>query len=192
METEIDTYTIVEIGPSHNPVFSLFKNKNFENLGKSSRYVGIDCDPDALQEFREYYADKGEILHGDVRDIPLSDEFADQVWLMNVFGGFQSIPKKTSDGVITYPVGFWNAFPELARIVKSDGAIYIGEVYPPCGDVSWLVDEDFSRFGLEKTAHKGYDAVMSFAKTMGAQRALVDSIDKTDKYLQFFLELRKK
>jgi SAM-dependent methyltransferase len=191
MENKLKTYTIVEIGPSSNPVFRLFRNETFENIGSGSTYIAVDSNPKELQKFRDSYGQKGNTLEGDLRDIPLPEESADQVWLMNVFGGFQNIPMKLSDGTLQYTLGPSGLFEELARIVRRNGVIYVGEIYPPMGDVSWLADEDFSGYGLEKRAHKSYDEVRPFMEKMGARTALVDSLKKDNKYLLFFLELTK-
>jgi hypothetical protein len=118
MEDKLDTHTIVEIGSSYNPVFELFRNETFENIGSGSTYIAVDCDPKALQEFRNRYGQKGRTLEGDLRDIPLPEESADQVWLMNVFGGFQNTPKKLPDGTLQYTLGLGGVFEELTRIVK--------------------------------------------------------------------------
>ena len=189
---KLNTYTIVEIGPGYNPVFELFRNETFENIGSGSRYIAVDCDQNVLQRFRDHYGQKGGALEGDIRDIPLPDESADQVWLMNVFGGFQNRPKKLPDGTLQYTIGLGWVFEELARIVRRNGVIYIGEIYPPCGNVSWLADEDFSDYGLEKIAHKGHDEVKSFMEKMGGRRAIIDSLKDADDYLPFFIELSKK
>ena len=192
MEGKLNTYTIVEIGPSINPVFELFRNETFENIRNGSTYIAVDCDPKELQKFKDHYGQKGRTLEGDLKDIPLPEESADQVWLMNVFGGFQNTPKKLPDGTLQYTLGLGGVFEELARIVRRNGVIYVGEIYPPCGNVSWLADEDYSEYGLGKKAHKGYDEVRSFMEKMGGRRALVDSLKEDDDYLPFFLELVKK
>jgi hypothetical protein len=164
MATKTDLGNIVEIGPSSNPAFNLFSNKTFDNIGNGVTYTAVDCDPKALEEFKHYYGDKGEILEGSLKKIPLPENSADQVWLMNVFGGFQNPPQRLPDGTLQYTLGLGGTFEELTRITRIRGEIYIGEIYPPIGNVSWLADKDFSAYVLEKIAYRGLDEVKSFTQ----------------------------
>jgi len=168
----VENQTIVEIGPSINPIFELFsENKTFKKIGKGLRYIAIDCDKKELKKFKKLFNKKEyEAKIGDLRDLPLKSDSVDQIWLMNVFGGFQNNPKKLPDGTLQYSSGYYDIFQELSRVLKPKGKVYIGELAPPIGKgVEWLTDEDYSGFGLEKKVYKGYKEVKSFVERMGGE-----------------------
>lgn len=174
---------IVEIGPAENPFYRLFGR---ERIDQDARYIAIDSDLEKLRILDLH--DKRHAVGGDLRDLPLQNNSVDHLWLMNVFGGFQNRPRRLPDGSLEYSLSLSDVFQELARVMKERGKIYIGELYPPIGDISQLADKDYSDFGLEKKVYKGHSEVRFVLQTMGPH---VDFLLKASDYLPFFIELTK-
>jgi len=193
MEKSSENQTIAEIGPGPNPVFELFENETFKKIGEGSTYIAIDCSQEEIEKFKNNFNQKGcEAIMGDLRDLPLKSDSVDQVWLMNVFGGFQNKPKKLPDGALQWSLSLNDVFQELARVMKQKGKVYIGEINPPIGNIAWLTDEDYSDFGLEKKVYKGYEEVKSFLEKMGGRKSISYFLQHERDYLPFFIELTKK
>lgn len=105
---------------------------------------------------------------------------------MNVFGDFRNGSKRLPD----VPLRWRNdVFQELARVVKQKGKVYIGEISTPA---AWLLDEDYSDFGLEKKVYKEYGEVKSFLEKKGVLEPYIDFLQHVRDYLPFFIELTKK
>ena len=194
--SSIENQTIVEIGPGSIPVFELFENEIFKKIGEDSRYIAIDCDQEKLENFKNDFNRKGcEAIMGDLRDLPLKSGSVDQMWLMNIFGAFHAKYKKLPDGGLVLDLGPDGIFEELARVLKKDGKIYIGEILPPVGrnrEIVWLTNEDYSRFGLEKKVYKGDEEVKSFAGKIGGKHFITILLQDEHNHLPFFIELTKK
>jgi len=189
----IENQTIAEVGPGTLPVFYIFDNENFRNIGKDSKYIAIDCNQEELDKFIKHFKEEGrEAKLGDLENLPLDNDSVDQMWLMNVFGGLESPPKILPDGTRQWTLGVQGIFKELARVVKQNGKIYIGEIYPPKGEVTGLIDKDYTKFGLEKETYKGPEETESFLKKMGGNNAIIDHMKcDTNKFTPFFVVLTK-
>jgi ubiquinone/menaquinone biosynthesis C-methylase UbiE len=190
----IENQTIVEIGPGINPIFELFENETFKKIGKGSKYIAIDCDQEVIKKlkFQNSFKQKGyEAMKGDLENLPLKNDSVDQIWLMNVFGNLQNNPKKLHDGTLQYSSSAHGIFQELTRVVKPKGKVYIGEIILPVKDVAWLLNADYSGFGLEKKVYKGDKEAGSFMEKMGGMPITYFLKDKHN-YLPFFIELTKK
>ena len=191
-----ESQTIVEIGPNWNPVYKLFEDEILQKIGAGSTYIAIDCSEEELGKFKKYPDDPDEkgrhAIVGDLRALPLKDGVADQIWLMNVFGGLENRAKKLPDGTLRWEMGISGVFHELARVMKQKGKIYIGELYHPSGKIDWLTDEDYSIFGLEKKVYNGPEEVESFLKKMRGKESIIESLQKARDYVPFVIELVKK
>jgi len=192
MERIPEIKNIVEIGPEGNPVFHRFRNGELGNLEEGSRYVAIDCEFGEIKKFSRYHGLEGYSIQGDMRNLPLPSNFADQIWLMNVFGDFRNNLKVLPNGSLQYSLDIDDVFQELARVVKKNGTIHIGEIYPPIKEVSWLTDADYSDFGLEKKVYFGTEKVKYYSEKIGATKGIFDTLKNTRRYTQFFIELKKK
>ncbi len=191
MKDKFENKVIVEVGPNACPVFVSFDNHFLKNIGDSVSYFAFDSDLDEIEKFKRYYSEKGTISQCNIRDFPLLNESVDQIWFMNVFGDFRDLPRKLPCGALQYTLGVGEIFQELHRIIKKDGVIYIGETYHPMRDVSFLVESDFSDFGLEKKIYLGVHESLEFIKNMGGGEGF-GFFDITKNYIPFFVELRKK
>ncbi len=171
---------IVEIGPEMNPIFMMFQNPLFERIGKDVDYTAVDCDPENVKSFKEFYESRGRgrIIQGYVQEIPLPEEYADQIWIMNVFGRFKSDPSYRGD-----------IFKELTRILKRKGTIHIGELYGP--NQSYLIERDYSELGLEKRVYRGKDEARDFWKKLGGPVSNFDLLEIGEKEHPFFMELTR-
>jgi len=180
---------IVEIGPNHLPVYRIFNEESIQAIGKDASYIAIDINQEELEKAR--IGDRGQGVIGDIRELPLADDSADQIWMMNVFGGFENRPHH-KDGKSVYNLGLNDVFKEMARVIKTKGKIYIGETYAPMrGNLEWMADEDYSEFGLEKEAYKGAEAVRNFLEKKGLNELLLSNLKDTEEFKPFFMILQK-
>ena len=121
--------TIVEIGANY-PIYEMFEgNESMRKIKEGAPYIAINYNKEDLKTVKENKL--GQAIVGDIKELPLKNNSADQIWLMNVFSDFQHILKKQPDGSKGYTMGLDDVFKELARVVKPGGKIIIGEVYPP-------------------------------------------------------------
>ncbi len=145
---------IVEIGPDNFPVYR-FSNRLAEKIEAGALYVGVDVEENSLEELKR---EGVTVKVGDLGHIPSLDDSVDELWLMNVFGGFRNIPEKTPDGILHYSSGSKRYFDEMTRVLKKHGVIYIGETYPReggKGSTDWLMSSDYHCFGLRKEVFSG-------------------------------------
>ncbi len=155
---------IVEFGVSSTPVF-----RYSEDVGKKiesgATYVGFDINRKYIGTISR---EEGiSIALGDMGKIPLMDNIADEIWVLNVFGGdFVNIPEKMPDGSIAYTLGVGRHFREMTRILKPGGKIYIGEWRPRISDSSWMKNDDYSEYGLSKKVYEG-EALQEFVEQHG-------------------------
>ena len=126
---------------------------------------------------------------GDLFSIPLQDEIADEVWLLNVFGSsVEDEPITLPNGALWHTLGFSLYFTELARILKPNANLIIGEWYPPREKkVDWLMESDYKSFGLSRHVYTER-AFEQFASDYGIRFVLPISVSVTT---PFFIVLTK-
>lgn len=140
MPSKIETNVprvILEVGPFGTPIYRSSKVVADE-IERGALYIGIDKDRQYLLSVL-YHS-----VVGNLTNLPVMDSSADEVWLMNVFGTIA-----TSIDANSY-------FNELARIIKPNGSIYVGELFTPA---KWVTQIDFSNFGLERKFIRGRRAL---------------------------------
>ncbi|MDO8486967.1 MAG: hypothetical protein Q7S45_01575 [Candidatus Curtissbacteria bacterium] len=152
-------HVIVEIGGAGAPIRGIKRD-----VDTSVMYVSLDQDASGLKK----YETTGHEAIGELGFLPLKSDVADEIWLMNVFGeiyirdrGFLN-PYRLRDGRLVFCNSAKNYFHDLAKVLKPQGSIYIGELYSP-PDPECLTSRDFAEFGLEKTVYIGADQI-EFAK----------------------------
>lgn len=152
---------IVEFGPSSNPIYE-YSERIANKLELGTTYVGIDIKSKSFRDTSQ--EERGRFVLGDLRKIPLLDFVADEIWLMNVFGGdFTNSPERLSDGSLRYTLGISKYFQGMTRILKPGGTIYIGEWYPRIHKVDWIKEADYEEYGLTKEVYEG-ENVKAFLK----------------------------
>ncbi len=88
-----EKFTTVEIGPDGLPIYKLFKNnETMKRIDEDVSYIAVDCDENGLKGYNAL--EKGEAIVSDLKNLPLKDNSADQIYLMNVFGNFKKIAEK--------------------------------------------------------------------------------------------------
>lgn len=140
-------YVILDIGAGETPIY-LRSEAVMEKIKNGARYVGLDVD---REELRKGLDGRDSIL-GDFSRLPLKEDSADEIWIMNIFGGDLT----RSDGSLDYyRVDMGRYFDELIRVLRPRGVIHIGELYTPIRPVDWVVNTDYNSLGLEKGVYAG-------------------------------------
>lgn len=183
---------ILEIGPEMLPVHELFQNEILNKINKGASYIAVDYDKDNLLANRNQI--KGEMAAVNLDNLPFKSASIDQIWLMNVFGNYQLIPKKVGNKKI-YSLSVAPAFQEFSRITKTGGKVYIGELWPPAKSVNWLKEADFSEFQFKKILYEQGHGLEEFvkrtSKNESVQGVLLGEIENAYNYKPFFIELTK-
>lgn len=152
--------TIVEVGPGSAPLYNRSWDAR-ERIEKGAAYIGIDLDPRNVKDIHRGYG-----LCGTLPTLPLVANCADEIWLLNVFGGLNNRPAM-QDGRFVYQLSAYPYFEELNRILKLGGKTYIGEWCPPIShSVNWLHEGDYSNLGFEKEVYIG-ERFEEFVKRYG-------------------------
>lgn len=184
--------TIVEVGPSYFSILSLSEvTRNKVKTG--AVYIGIDLNQEDLLELRkrEVRRSGGKIcpLVGDLGAIPLQDNTADEVWIVNVLGGtLVNKPIVLPNNTKKYELGWGRYFTELSRILKPNGELFIGEWAPRIRDTKWLMDENYNDFGLSKHNYEGR-ALEDFTGQYGISLDVISGWDRRNP--PFFIALTK-
>lgn len=195
---------IVEIGPagqygSGTPA-SHFSRRVRDNIDQGALYIGVDSKEEDLKKFMQSQTleyDVQQALVGDMAHLPLADESADEVWLINVFGNLDIRPEVTADGTRTWRINMQQFYRELARVLKRQGEIIIGELGHPVGGIGatdYLKNVDFEQFGLEKHLYIGENLVEA-CKKLGITEKLREIIKEgrhSDNLEPFFILLNKR
>lgn len=172
-EVKKEREIIVEIGPNTTPI-SFYSEKMENAIKEGALYVGIDYKEEDLK--KTYRREIHNFIAGDLRSLPLKDASADQVWLFNVFGESFGSDKRFF---------FEKQFKELARVIKEDGKIIIGETYTPAES---LISHDYSDLELQKEVLIG-DKLREFLKEYDMEHVLKEGTQYSP---QFFMILKKR
>ncbi|OGD85447.1 hypothetical protein A3B51_02110 [Candidatus Curtissbacteria bacterium RIFCSPLOWO2_01_FULL_41_18] len=145
-QKETHARLIVEIGPGHNLISSFSDSI----VGSDDMYICIERSPFIL---------KSPQIKGDFAHLPLKDESADQIWVMNVFGEHYAAFPAVYDPLYSHfqkrlilPGSTAVFFLEMARVLKPSGRVFIGETYTP---PPLLPEIDFTPYGLSKEVLNG-------------------------------------
>ncbi len=135
---------IVEIGPGLLPIHE--RSDVVRDAVRAGTYTAVEISKDKTHP-SVWEMVNGRFIEADInRSLPLKRESIDQIWLMNVFGGFTFVPRVSRNGrTTTWSLGYDGVFRKLARAVRPGGQIIIGETYTPTP----IGNLDFSEFGLE-------------------------------------------
>lgn len=136
---KVENGVILEIGPGvvSAPTVS---EEVFERLKNDELYIGIDYFAGQLPKHPKF----GEYVAGDLIDLPIRSNSADQIWLMNVFGEGDHKWRSVDYDEWELRDRFLH---ELSRVLKPDGTVIIGEYNTPA---VWLLDKDLKKFGFKK------------------------------------------
>lgn len=151
----ISDMRIVEIGPGSYPTYE-YSSVIRDRVNSGSSYIGVDWNT----RHRDFIRNKvGEFIQGRLQRIPLGSDFADEVWLKDVFGDIyfdydieELQGKRSVHLVLSQGKDFHKAFHELARIVRPGGKIIIGELQTPR---LRLLNRDYSHYGLVSEVFSG-------------------------------------
>lgn len=158
-------YTIVEVGPSDTPAF-LYSREVRNKLYAGATYVGVDLNTQQLERElsrRRMHNNQMYAVTGDIRNIPLCDSVADEIWLLNVLGG--NLKGWMEPDFHIY-------LTEIGRILKPSGTIFIGELLHRVREISWLMEEDYKPYGLVEQTYSG-ETLQTFVTQHGIRSGIV-------------------
>ncbi|OGD83070.1 hypothetical protein A3A54_00210 [Candidatus Curtissbacteria bacterium RIFCSPLOWO2_01_FULL_39_62] len=143
---KVENGVIVEIGPGivNAPKIS---ETLLRRIKYGAVYIGIDYFADELH--RDSF-DVGELVVGDLIDLPISSGLVEQIWMMNVFsdGDHKRRSVQYTDSQL-----YEHFFNELARVLKTDGTVIICDYYGDTVPIGWLRTKDYSRFGFKMRSY---------------------------------------
>lgn len=155
---------IVEFGPGYTPAFH-YSEQVEERLDAGANYIGIDVSRNDIKEIKR--REGVNLVVGDLGKIPLKDNTADELWLLNVFSGrLVSNPTRLPDGKSITVLGIRRFFEEMVRVLKPNGTIIIGEWAPRIGKIDWIREADYEQYGLSKLVYEG-ETLQDFANLQG-------------------------
>ncbi|MBR9701409.1 hypothetical protein GOV13_00640 [Candidatus Pacearchaeota archaeon] len=178
------TSNLLDIGPRPQPAYWISKDVK-KRLQNGWNYFGMDIGIEDLE--RAANENPGYALQGNLIKLPIKNNCVDEIWLMNVFGGFVNPPKKRN-GSTTYTIGFnfGEILKDLGKILKTGGKILMGEYYRGPD----LSKYDFSDTGFEAEIFNNGDAE-KFLERYRFSMAHSETIKKWSEN-PVFVELRKK
>lgn len=158
-----------------------------EKINNGAKYIGVDINESNLRDLKE---DGKSVVVGDMMHLPLKNSSANEIWALNVFGEnvdyFYGQPTDTMSGKM---FSFNKSLEELARVIKSDGKIIIGETMTPAAK---LLNLDYAKFGFEKKVFMR-EKLEEFLKENGMPIAIATKLNMSRQgQPSFFLELTKK
>ncbi|RJR31669.1 methyltransferase domain-containing protein [Candidatus Parcubacteria bacterium] len=179
---------IIEIGPGLAPSFIL-SDKLDREIDDGASYVAIDCNLEELKGMEDIgLRERGAAVAGDLNKLPLKDKTANEIWALNVLSGFKNIPEKMPDGTSVTTLGFSKIFKELARVIKDDGRIIIGEIYTP---VKGAKEVDLSKYGFDKQVFTGNE-LKEFLKENDISEEILSEHSECERWGEpFFMVLTK-
>lgn len=179
---------IVEIGPNRIPVYA-YCQYVADKLSMGATYLGIDIKEEDLKDlFRPLRIPNVPMLIcADLKHLPLPDNFADEMWLMNVFGGLVNKPKRLPSGGTVTHLGLGQFLDEVTRVVKPNGTVVIAEYYKHNGGL-WLTAKNYSDL-LVRTASYAGNQLPDFFKAYGIKEHVHIDYDPLD--LPFAVSLKR-
>lgn len=182
---------IVEIGPGV-PIFVSSERVGKRITIEGGRYIGIDHNRHSL--LVRGLARIGVV--GELNVLPLPDQCAEEVWVMNVFNDRENrqklAPIERTDGTV-WNGELYTCMQELVRITRPSGKIYIGEYYEGEHDNLRLLKQINEELDLEIEVHEGV-RVYDFLATHRANRIIGIVVDEgiTKNHLVFFMTLSRR
>jgi len=161
---------IVEFGPGYCPAFHYSEHVE-ERLDAGANYVGIDISRNDIKTIAR--RDGVNLVVGDLGKIPLQDNTADELWLLNVFSGrLVNSPTRLPDGTSRTILGVTRFFEEMVRVLKPNGTIIIGEWAPRIGKIDWIHEANYEQYGLTKQVYEG-ETLQDFASLHGIRYGII-------------------
>lgn len=161
---------IVEFGPGYCPAFHYSEHVK-ARLHAGVNYVGIDISRKDIKEIKR--RERVNLVVGDLGKIPLRDNTADELWLLNVFSGrLVNSPTRLPDGTSITALGTRKFFEEMVRVLKPNGTIIIGEWAPRIDKIDWIREANYEQYGLTKQAYEG-ETVQDFASLHGIRFGII-------------------
>ncbi len=153
---------IVEIGPYTYPLYRV-SEKHIRKLNEGASYIVVDATLNGSQVARLWQRDKSRLsfVTADASDLPLPNNIADEIWLLNVFSYFNNETKTVEEGELKACIS------DCARVLKQRGSIFVGEWYTP-EKTEWITEVDFAENNLSKKIYRG-SSLQNFMKDLGYQ-----------------------